>query len=374
MLADGPPTLCGMKLLQLRLLLPVLLAGCVPLQPTQYPPPSSGGAGGAPPAGSDPIEVDLGGAPQPGDTDAIEVDLGGGQTVGPGGAGGEPAPVATAGTPPERPSVGLDSGAPLYGGTVELVVLHTNDVHGQVLPVDATWTRDPDDTSGGLVRLAAKVEALRAEAEAEGKHVLLLDGGDWYQGTPEGVTDTGRPFVKALAGIGYDAMAVGNHEFDFGLAAFDAIVEHARPPIVAANVFLSDAPNAPRPDWAVPYRIVERGPLEIALVGFVTTSTPVISHPETRALDFRDPVEVLGQVLAGLPDTVDLVIPVGHLGVDTDRELAFAHPELPLIVGGHSHTRLRNGMQVNDTLLVQAGAKSTTLGRVDLTFNTRAGA
>ncbi len=247
--------------------------------------------------------------------------------------------ASTSGPPPAEP--------------LHLVVLHTNDVHGQLQP-----GRD----GGGLVRLAAEVAALRAELEPEAE-VLLLDGGDWFQGTPEGRVEGGGAFLELLAALDYDAMAVGNLELDYGREHLEALLARAELPAVCANV--RDPSTGARVAWGEPYRIVERGGVRIALVGLLTPETPVISHPSTRLLAFEDPSEVLGRARAELAGKADLVIPVTHLGVREDTALAEAHG-LPLIVGGHSHTALAQGLRAGDTLIVQAGAKAAVLGRVDL--------
>jgi 2',3'-cyclic-nucleotide 2'-phosphodiesterase (5'-nucleotidase family) len=236
---------------------------------------------------------------------------------------------------------------------LHLVVLHTNDVHGQLTP-----GRD----GGGLKRLAAEVAALRAELEPEAE-VLLLDGGDWFQGTPEGRVEGGGAFLELLSALDYDAMAVGNHELDYGREHLEALLARTRLPAVCANV--RDPATGTRVPWGEPYRIVERGGVRIALVGLLTPETPVISHASTRLLAFEDPLAVLARTQAELAGKADLVIPVTHLGVREDERLAEAFG-LPLIVGGHSHTALEQGLQAGDTLIVQAGAKAAVLGRVDL--------
>src|SRR5690606_35668909 len=95
---------------------------------------------------------------------------------------------------------------------VHLVVLHTNDVHGQALP--RKLGADGERTVGGLARVAAKVGEIRGAHVGERRGVLVLDAGDWFQGTPEGQADGGWRFVEALVAVGYDALAVGNHEWD----------------------------------------------------------------------------------------------------------------------------------------------------------------
>jgi 2',3'-cyclic-nucleotide 2'-phosphodiesterase (5'-nucleotidase family) len=116
------------------------------------------------------------------------------------------------------------------GQPIHLVVLHTNDVHGQLLPLETA-----DGPRGGLLRLGEEVRALRERLSAEGAAVLVLDGGDWTQGTPEGRVRGSVPFVGVLAAIGYDALCIGNHELDPGRGALEALLERARPPAVLAS-------------------------------------------------------------------------------------------------------------------------------------------
>ncbi|MBL8862003.1 MAG: bifunctional metallophosphatase/5'-nucleotidase [Planctomycetes bacterium] len=278
--------------------------------------------------------------------------------------------------PPERPvapgqaaaDVRVAAADPAPDGRVHFVVLHSNDVHGQVLPRQATWLGgEQPPLVGGLGRLAARVVREQREAEALGAHVLVVDGGDCYQGTPEGVIDGGLPFLTAKTAVGYDAVCIGNHEFDFGIPNLVSLLAGSRLPAVAAN--LRERPSGERVAWTPPWRIVERGGVRIALVGLVTPETPDITHPDARALDFEDPAEALTRARRELGAAADWILPVTHLGVAADRALARAHPDLPLVVGGHSHTFLKEGVREGHTLIVQAGAKASVLGRVDLVWD-----
>lgn len=253
------------------------------------------------------------------------------------------------------------------GESIHLVLLHTSDVHGQVLPLRATWIdASPRPLTGGLPRLAAAVHRVRREETAP---VILVDAGDWYQGTPEGAIDLGLSFVSGLASLDYDAMCLGNHEFDHGLANLHRLLEQGGPPAVCAN--LEDPRSGERVPWVPPWRIVERAGLRIALVGLVTPETPDITHPDARTLRFVDPVEALGAARAELRGRADLVIPVGHVGIAAGRRLAAAYPDLPVVVTGHAHTMLERGVREGRTLIVQAGAKAAVLGRVDLWLDPR---
>ena len=246
-----------------------------------------------------------------------------------------------------------------------LVILHTNDIHGQARPRRATWLGGEDPPLvGGLPRLAAAIRAVRAEVGAE--NVLLVDGGDWSQGTPEGLVDKGAAFVEAMVAVGYDAMCVGNHELDHGVESMRATIQGAGVPAVLANVREADGE---RVDWAPSLRAFERAGLRVGVVGLLTPVTPSITHADAKAVRFADPAEELGRVLEELGDSVDLVIPATHLGVDDDRELARAHPDLVFIAGGHSHTFLREGVLEGDVLIGQVGSKASAYGRLDLWFD-----
>ncbi len=245
-----------------------------------------------------------------------------------------------------------------------LVILHTNDVHGQAQPRVATWLGgDEPPLVGGLPRLAAAVRAVHEEVGEE--NVLLVDGGDWSSGTPEGLLEDGVSFVTAMAAVGYDAMCVGNHELDRGVAPFIDLVRKAEVPAVLANVRRKDGD---RVEWAPPYRIFDRAGLKVAVVGLVTQSTPSITHSDAKTVVFCDPADELKKVREELGDTVDLLIPATHLGVDTDRAVARAHPDLVFIAGGHSHTYLKEGVREGDVLIGQVGSKASNIGRLDLWF------
>jgi len=257
--------------------------------------------------------------------------------------------VATSLTPPER-------------GEGHLVILHTNDVHGQARPRPATWLGGEDPPLvGGLPRLAAAVQAVRAEVGAE--NVLLVDGGDWSQGTPEGLVGEGRPFVAAMAAVGYDAMCVGNHELDHGVDSLLETIRESKVPAVLANVRDEEGE---RVAWAPSHRVFERGGVRVAVVGLLTQVTPSITHADAKAVTFSDPIVELEELREALGDGVDLVIPATHLGVETDRALARAHPDLVFIAGGHSHTFLREGVREGEVLIGQVGSKASSYGRLDL--------
>ena len=224
---------------------------------------------------------------------------------------------------------------------------------------------------GGLPRVAAHIQKVRAEVEAEGAGLVVVDAGDWFQGTPEGMIEDGLRFVEAMHKLRYDGAAVGNHEFDHGVDSLSISLGASGLPALCANV--RDHADRP-PMGARRYKLVQRAGMDIALVGLLTPKAPDISHPSLRGYRFESPSEALSEVREELErtrvdDPIELVLPLTHLGVDADRQLARAHPDLPLIVGGHTHTVLKEGVREGDVLIVQTGSKGTAIGRVDLWFD-----
>ncbi len=249
------------------------------------------------------------------------------------------------------------------GEAAELVVLHTNDLHGQLdplppSPVSPVLRGKP---VGGYAHIATMVRKVRRECEQRKATFLLTDGGDLYQGTPIGNESRGAAVVEAMNLLSYDAVAVGNHEFDFGLANVERLVERARFPFLAANMAAKRGALAK----VRPYVLLSppRTPCRIALIGLITTTTPDIT---TRGLGdlvaFSDPLPVVRALLQEVE--ADLFILVTHIGRDEDRALAAAVPGIDLILGGHSHTPICE--KVNGTLIVQTHSRGMSLGRADL--------
>jgi len=258
--------------------------------------------------------------------------------------------------------------SPRLDDTLHIVVLHTNDIHGQVQPRPALWIdRDDPPLVGGIARVAQYVHSVREEHRGPNKGVLVVDGGDWFQGTPEGLIDHGRAFMGAMARVGYDAMAVGNHDMDHGIDHLRAMIADLDLPAVSAN--LRNVQGGERVDWVEPWRIVEVAGLRVGIVGLLTPTTPSITHADARTIRFEDPAETIAQAKLELGERVDWVLPITHLGVVSDRRLVKATSGLELVVGGHSHTYLKAGVRQGESFIVQAGSKASAVGRVDLFFD-----
>jgi 2',3'-cyclic-nucleotide 2'-phosphodiesterase (5'-nucleotidase family) len=256
----------------------------------------------------------------------------------------------------------LAAGA-LAGEPVRLTILHTNDLHGQLDPLPASPVRAVlrGKPVGGFAHLASMVRSARKEAAARGAHLLLLDAGDLYQGTPVGNETRGEAVVAAMNALAYDAVTLGNHEFDYGLQNIARLAELAEWPLLAANVG-GDA------NWTGslrPYVIFAppQVPCRVAVIGLITPDTPNQTTPDLSGLAvFSDPVAVT-RSLQGQVDA-DLYIILSHLGRRADLALARALPQIDLIVGGHSHTPMNS--LAGTVRVVQTHSRGQSLGRVDL--------
>lgn len=225
--------------------------------------------------------------------------------------------------------------APPPRAPLKLTVLHTNDHHGRFWP-----------NAQGEYGMAARktlVDRVRAEVAAAGGAVLLLDGGDVNTGVPESDLQEAEPDFRGMNAIGYDAMAVGNHEFDKPRASLDKQRAWATFPLLSANIRRDDGGAA-----FEPYRVFERGGWRIAVVGLTTDDTPKIVMPENlRGLTVGSPITAVGALMPELRAKADIVIALTHMGhypdgargvnAPGDVEMARAVPGLDLVVGGHSH-------------------------------------
>jgi len=256
----------------------------------------------------------------------------------------------------------LLAAAALAGDPVRLTVLHTNDLHGQLDPLPPSPVRPflRDQPAGGYAHVAAMVRAARKEAADAGACFLLFDGGDIFQGTPVGNETRGAAVIEAMNALDYDAGALGNHEFDFGVANLRKLVKAAKHPVLAANVSGLEGVK--------PYVLLAppRAPCRIGVIGLLTPETPHITAAgRTRGVRFAAPAPVVRALMKEVE--ADLWIVVSHLGRDDDRRLAREVEGIALILGGHSHTPIVE--RVDGTLIVQTHARGLSLGRADLVLD-----
>lgn len=241
-----------------------------------------------------------------------------------------------------------------------ITVLHVNDVHARMEPF-APATDAP--LVGGMANIAAKVFAIREEQPGK---VLVLSAGDMIHGTNIANLFGGRPMIEAMNLIGFDAMALGNHEFNYGQEALLALQEKALFPFLGANITNPDGQP-----YVKPYIIKEINNIKVAILGFSPQETPIAAHPKNvEGMTFADPIETAKQ-LVKIPEiqNADLIMALTHIGAEIDRKLAAAVPEIDVIVGGHSHTIIDQAEKIGNTIYVQTGEYGQYLGRLDLTIS-----
>ncbi|MFH4686077.1 bifunctional UDP-sugar hydrolase/5'-nucleotidase UshA [Vibrio diabolicus] len=223
--------------------------------------------------------------------------------------------------------------------TYKLTVLHTNDHHGRF------WQNRYGEY--GMAARKTLIDDLREEIQAEGGSVLLLSGGDINTGVPESDLQDAEPDFKGMSKIGYDAMALGNHEFDNPLDVLFKQQEWANFPMLSANIY--DKSTGKR--LFQPYAMFKKQGIKIAVIGLTTEDTAKLGNPEfIEQIDFRDPKEEAKNLIAELKETEypDLIFAVTHMGhyengnrgINAPGDVALARylneGDLDMIVGGHS--------------------------------------
>jgi len=271
----------------------------------------------------------------------------------------------------------------------KLVVVGVNDTHGALLSAPAPkWLqRHTDAPVGGADWFAGWLEAIRAEARDTGGAVVLLDGGDMFQGTLISNQFKGRSVVEVYEAVGLAAAAIGNHEFDFGQAALIERIKEARFPILGANVFYKGTRQ--RPEWARPTVMIEAGGVKVGIIGLLTAETATVTNPAfVTDLEFVDggPIAApLADELRAAGATVVLItahagpLPGGAADREVQRIAQACAGKVDAIVSGHTHISVgccRDGEErcrcgtgpitVAGIPVVQSGAKLTQISLIEI--------
>lgn len=267
-----------------------------------------------------------------------------------------------------------------------LHVLHINDFHSRIEPIDKfDSTCDPESEAqaecfGGVARLAAKINELRNQLQAEGQNVVVLDAGDQYQGSLFYTTYKGKDTVEFMNAIGFDAMAVGNHEFDDGPLGLKLLAEGVRFPVVSGNLDLSQSLELKGKVGDV--LTLDFDGVKIGIVSALAMDTPETSSPGAQVI-FQDDIESLKGDVQQLTDAgVSNIIALTHEGYKRDQDIAAQVPGIDAVVGGHSHTLLGDmkgaeglyptmvaGAEGVDVPIVTAYAYGKYLGHLTLTWD-----
>lgn len=250
-----------------------------------------------------------------------------------------------------------------------ITILHTNDTHSRIDPFPPN---DPKYAGlGGVARRSGMIDKIRSENE----HVLLLDSGDFFQGTPYFNLFGGAVEIAAMNSMKYDASTLGNHEFDNGVDSLAKQLSQAHFPIINSNYSVK---GTPLETLVQPYRIFKRGDIHIGVFGLGIELNGLVDPSRCLGIEYVEPVETASRMVRFLRKDAgcQVVICLSHLGHSykdlkiSDRILAERVTGIDLILGGHTHTFLEKPECIRNqdgeyTLVAQAGWAGIRLGRID---------
>lgn len=233
--------------------------------------------------------------------------------------------------------------------TEKVVILATNDMHAQI-------SRFP--------QLAAFVEQKRAE----GGEVIVVDAGDRFSGNPyvDNAGERGEPMIQLMNKVGYEVACMGNHDFDYGQQTLKKRLEEANFPVLCANMVSENSELGA----LSPYYILEKGGLKFCFFSLIQTGTnhiPATNPGNLENISFRYYKDVAREYKQ-LAKDCDVMIGLTHLGFAHDSLLALVMPDFDVIVGGHSHTVIREPQLINGVLVTQTGSNLNYVGVTTLEF------
>jgi 5'-nucleotidase len=256
---------------------------------------------------------------------------------------------------------------------VKIVILHTNDVHSHIEPFPAN---DPKYAGlGGVERRAAMI----AEIRSKEKNVILLDAGDIFQGTPYFNMYGGELEMKLMSQMGYDASAIGNHDFDGGLANLAKQLNHANFPLLCANY---DFSGTPMDGKVLPFTIIEKQGVRVGIFGLGIELAGLVDNRLYGKTKYNDPITKAAAMTHTLKHekNCDIVVCLSHLGFKYENEkvsdmvLAKKSQDIDVIIGGHTHTFLDKPVVVKnregkDVHVAQVGWAGIRLGKIVIYTN-----
>lgn len=258
----------------------------------------------------------------------------------------------------------------------KITIVHTNDMHGRLNQKDKVLDAKGKDTDIAVV--GTRLARLKSYTTALNP-TLVLDAGDSIQGLPISNINKGDYMIDAMLEVGYDAMTLGNHEFDFGYDQTQAIkakLENTSMRFMSSNVFKNNELGFK------PYDIIEKDGLKIAVIAFTTPETITKTHPNNIVgVTFKSPTEqadfYIKEVMGS--NDIDVLVLLGHLGLDGETKDDWRGDKLAeyiskqdlkvptLVVDGHSHTPVDGGEMFGDNVLyVQTGEYLNNIGHVEL--------
>lgn len=257
----------------------------------------------------------------------------------------------------------------------DLLILHTNDTHSRIEPVDKSIKAYDSADKGGYVRRATLIKEMREKK----KDLLLFDCGDFSQGTPYYNMFRGEVEINLMNEMGYDAATIGNHEFDFGLDNMLRLFEIAKFPIVCANY---DFTGTVLGNVVKPYTIIKRNGLRVGIFGLSPKLEGLVQAKNYEGVVYNEPNEAANKIADYLKNEkkCDIVVCLSHLGwksgvfnPDSDENLIPHTRNIDIVLGGHSHTLFEKtlfykNMDGKEIPLQQMGKNGIYVGTMDLKF------
>lgn len=239
----------------------------------------------------------------------------------------------------------------------EIIIFHTNDMHARIMKGD-------DKNTIGLAEIAGYVKFIKNQ----NKNTLWFDAGDTLHGMPRINISDGKNMVGLLNQAGVNIFVPGNHDFNYGSEQLEKISKQLNFPTLSANVVRKNTHERIFPA----YKIFQLENISVGVFGLTTPETAYKAAPKkVEAVEFLNPVDTAREIISELRPQCDILICVMHMGVDkssefTSERIAQETSGIDLIVDGHSHTELPNGLQVGNTLIVQTGCYEHKLGEVKI--------
>jgi len=254
----------------------------------------------------------------------------------------------------------------------KITILHTNDVHSRIDPFPQDGSRNAG--MGGATKRAAIIDRVRAKEE----HVVLLDSGDIFQGTPYFNFFGGEVEIELMKRMKYDASTLGNHDFDNGLDNLVKLMKSAGFPMVNCNYDYDDNDLA---SVTQEYKIIQKGDVKIGILGVGIELDGLVPRKLIGNTQYNDPIAKAQKTANKLKNELDcdLVICLSHLGYKyrdnkvSDVKLALNTENIDLILGGHTHTFMRSpdlnrNIKGEPVIINQVGWAGIMMGRIDLKF------
>ncbi len=253
-------------------------------------------------------------------------------------------------------------GKAIYAPLKVISVLSTNDIHGNI----------EGGAEAGAAKLAAYMEYYKSMNPLG---TLILDAGDAFQGTPVSNIHRGKPLVEMMNYIGYEAMAVGNHEFDWGIEAALDSLKLGKFPLLAANIYEDGKPVK----WAKPYTIIEKNGVKVGVIGLSTPETSITAHSKyVGKYEFKDPVEIANALIPEVKKAgAQIIVLLGHIPGEQDsktKEIKGALADLAkgvtganVVIGGHSHMNVAGIL--NNAAVIEANKNGRNIGQATVIWD-----